>query len=119
MKNKEQIRKEIINYVEKSSKHLFLIGDNEHKVFLHDKYCISITGDRIVTIDIDKIIEWYNGNSKSVISDMIFLIPRYGSKIKSIPYYKAAKEKYNGILKSLNGISDLNQIRDSIKIRLK
>jgi hypothetical protein len=120
MKTVEQIKKEVITYLQKSSGHLFMIDQEEHKILLHDKYCISITGDIIRINDIDKTIEWYNANSKSVISDMLFLIPRYYNKeIKSIPYYKAAREKYNDILKSLEGVSDIKEIKEVIKNKLK
>lgn len=119
MKTKEQIKNEVVNYLKKSSMHLFMIGEKEHKILLHNNYCIYITGDRVRIIDIDKAIVYYRENSKSVISDMLFLIPRYYNKeIKSIPYYKAAREKYNKILKYLEGKNEVKVIEQLVSCNL-
>lgn len=118
MKTKEQIKNEVINYLKKSSMHLFMIGEKEHKILLHNDHCIYVTGDRVRIIDIDKAIGYYKENSKSVISDMLFLIPGYGSEVKSIPYYKAAREKYNKILKYLEGKNEVKVIEQLVSCNL-
>lgn len=114
MKTKEQIKIEVINYLNKCTKHLFLIGlekFEEHKILLHGNFCIYVTGDRVSVIDIDQIINMYNNNSKSVISDMLFLVPKYHyNTIKSIPYYKVARQKWNDVMAKLEGKTDKLEI---------
>lgn len=119
MKTKEQIKTEVINYLNKCTKHLFVIGKKEleeHKILLHRNFCISITGQRVWITDINKIIDNYGNNSKSVISDMIFV--SY-NKIKTIPYYKSARQKWNDVIIKLEGKTDKLEIEKIIKEAIK
>jgi len=123
MKTKEQIKTEVINYLNKCTKHLFVIGKKEleeHKILLHHNFCISITGQRVWTTDINKIIDNYGNNSKSVISDILFLVPIYPySNLKTIPYYKAARQKWSDIMLKLEGKTDKLEIEKIIKDAIK
>jgi hypothetical protein len=119
MKTKEQIKTEVINYLNKCTKHLFMIGVNEfkeHKILLHQNWCIYVTGDRIRFIDIDLVIKTYGNNSKSVISDMLFV--SYNT-IKTIPYYKSARQKWNDVIIKLEGKTDKLEIEKIIKEAIK
>lgn len=115
MKTNQQIKSEVINYLKKSSNHLFQIGNDEHKIIIHNDYYIRITGKHFVVNDINKIIEYYGNNAKNVIKHSLFLTPSYGSEIKTTPYYKSAREKYKNISEALIGKTDIKDITDTIK----
>jgi hypothetical protein len=115
MKTQEQIKQEVVNYLTKSTNHLFLIGNDEHKVILYNDYYIRITGKFVVVNDINKMIEYYVNNTKNVIKHSLFLSPSYGYNIKTIPYYKSAREKYKNINDTLIGKTDIKDITDTIR----
>jgi hypothetical protein len=115
MKTNQEIKSEVINYLKKSSNHLFQIGNDEHKIIIHNDYYIRITGKYVVVNDINKMIEYYVNNTKNVIKHSLFLSPSYGYNIKTIPYYKSAREKYKNINDALIGKTELKDITDIIK----
>lgn len=115
MKTNQQIKSEVINYLKKSSNHLFQIGNDEHKIIIHNDYYIRISGKHVFVNDINKKIEYYGNNAKNVIKHSLFLTPSYGYKIKTIPYYKSAREKYKNISEALIGKTDIKDITDTIK----
>lgn len=120
MKTTQQIKSEVVNYLKKSSNHLFQIGNDEHKIILHDNFYIRITGKNIYIENIDKVINYYESNSKNVIKNNLFLIPRYYNlDIKTIPYYKLAREKYKNIIDSIEGKTDIHEIKYIITNILK
>lgn len=93
-KNVNVFRKQVTNYLDLTSKHLFM---NYKKLFTivkidNDYYSIScdkdLTNIKFGKIDIDKQIEWYKANSKCVIKHSLFLNKKY----VSIPYFKAMRE---------------------------
>lgn len=112
MKTTEEVKKEVLNYLKKSSNHLFLIDEKEeHKVLVSGDFCIRITGNYVSITDINTTIKYYGNDSKNVIKNSLFLIPRYYNKsIKTIPNYKAARIKYNGILEAIKGKTDKSEI---------
>lgn len=115
MKNKEEIKKEILSYLKESSNHLFKIDDKEHKILFNDNLYICITGKDICISDIDRTIDIWNSDSKNVIKNSLFLTPRYYNKsIKTIPNYKDAKLKHKLISDKISGKSDKNEVRDII-----
>jgi hypothetical protein len=116
MKTKEQIKSEVLNYLTKTTGHLFTIGKSEHKILLEGDFYIIITGDSVSINNVDTMIGYYSSNTKCVIKHQLFLIPRYYNKeIKSIPNYKLAKEKYSLISESIKGKTDKNEIQKIIK----
>ena len=119
MKTKEQIKSEVLSYLKKSSIHLFTINETEHKVLIKDDYYIIISGQNISINSIDNKIEYYGQNTKCVIKNEIFLIPRYYKKdIKTIKNYKLAKDKYNQVLDEIKNKTDKKDIKESIKLIL-
>ena len=114
MKTQEQIKKEVINYLQKTSKHTFIKpkaifkwGDtnkpghyeydyNEFTYFLvmdnsekeNDGEIWSILeNDKTTSLDINYYIKYYGNNAKDVISKVLFL----NKKIKSIKSNKKVK----------------------------
>ena len=116
MKTQEQINTEVKNYLNKATKHLFLINGVEHKILIEGDFIIRITGKDVSVSEISKKIGWYGSNSKCVIKHDLFLIPRYPNKeIITIKNYKAAKELYNKISESIKGKEDANEIKNIVK----
>ena len=104
MKTTEENKSEVLDYLNKSSKHLFEINGVEHKVLVEGNFYIRITGNDISIGDIDKMISYYGLNAKCVIKHELFLNPRYYNKsIKSIKNYKFARGKYSEISKAIKG----------------
>jgi hypothetical protein len=116
MKNVEQIKTEVLNYLTKTSNHLFTIGDVEHKILLEGDFYIVINGNTVSVTDIKTMIGYYGDNTKCVIKHQLFLIPRYYNKpIKTIPNYKLAKEKYSLISEAIKDKTDKTEIQKIIK----
>jgi hypothetical protein len=116
MKTQEQIKAEVLNYLTKTTGHLFTIGRSEHKILLEGDFYIAITGNNISINNINTMISYYGNNTKCVIKHQLFLIPKYyNQEIKTIPNYKLAKQKYNLISDSIKGLKDSNEIRNIIK----
>ena len=115
MKTNEQIKSEVLNYLKKSSNHLFKIGNSEHKILLEGDFYIIITGNNISVNSIDTMMGYYRNNTKCVIKHQLFLAPRYAQDIKTIRNYKISKEKYNLISESIKGKLDRKEIQSIIK----
>jgi hypothetical protein len=116
MKNSEQIKAEVLNYLTKTSNHLFTIGDVEQKILLEGDFYIVINGSNVSVTDIKTMIGYYGNNTKCVIKHQLFLIPRYYNKpIKTIHNYKLAKEKYLLVSNSIKGKTDKNEIQKIVK----
>ena len=120
MKTTEQIKSEVLTYLNKSAKHLFTIGNDEHKLLIEGDFFIVITGKNITYIrNIDNIIKNYNTNSKCVIKHNIFLEPRYWNRtLTSIKNYKLARDKYSKISEKIKGITDAEEIKKMIKVMI-
>jgi hypothetical protein len=115
MKTTEENKSEVLNYLNKSSKHLFTINGVEHKVLVEGNFYIRITGKEISIGDIDKMISYYGSNAKCVIKHELFLNPRYYNKdIKSIPNYKFARKKFSEISEAIKGKEDRDEIKKII-----
>lgn len=115
MKTKEQIKTEVINYLNKTTNHLFLINGVEHKVLFEGDFIIRITGKHVYVIDISKNIDYHGTNTKCVIKHVLFLTPRYPCKeIKTIKNYKSARELYDKISESIKGKKDFNEIKNIV-----
>ena len=107
MKTKDEIKTQVLSYLEKASKHLFVIEKDDVKTY----YKIVVSGDNYYTIkddkmsgptNINKMIDYYGGNTKNVIKTSLFLTQKYGGKtIKSVKYTRAFREKYADIIKEL------------------
>lgn len=108
MKTKEEIKLEIINYLEKTSNHTFIKplsvykwskdgGSYEYdydnytlfKIFKIDGDYYKLENDKIKKIDIDFYLKYYENNSKNVIKHLLFL----NKKMKSIRNTKIVKNK--------------------------
>jgi hypothetical protein len=116
MKTKEQIKTEVLNYLNKSSKHLFTIGDVEHKVLVEGDFYIRITGNDVSVNSIDFYINHWDSNAKNVIKHQLFLTPRYPKmEIKTIKYYKESKLLTQKIQDSIKGKKNIEEIKSIIK----
>lgn len=116
MKNVEQIKSEVLNYLTKTTGHLFTIGKSEHKILLEGDFYIIINGNNVSVSNINTMIGYYGNNTKCVIKHQLFLIPRYyNQEIKTIPNYKLAKEKYLLVSNSIKGKTDKNEIQKIVK----
>jgi hypothetical protein len=99
--------KKIEDYLETTSKHLFLTEDGKFfkafSVKIKDKlYCITLNFDgvesnNVTIIDVERYIPRYGNNTKNVISH--FLFPPHVNRRTSISSFKAMKEKVNEIKK--------------------
>jgi hypothetical protein len=88
MKTKEELKIQIMNYLEKTSKHTFIKPLQKYningysydyddytlfKIIIKDNNYYKIENDKIKIIDIDFYIKYYNNNSKNVIKHLLFL----------------------------------------------
>ena len=107
MKTQEQIKSEVLAYLNKTSQHLFQKENGEfYNVLVDGNNLIVINGDRVSVYDINKQIEWYGNNTKCVIKHMLFL----NKKLKSIKNFKAMKERIKVIKEKITGKEDKNEI---------
>ena len=115
MKTLEQINKEVNNYLTQTQKHLFKIGDNEHKIIISDNNIIQITGKDVKVYNIDSIINSNEGSSKAALKTILFKYPllKYGKKVEAIRQYKSASEKYSKIKDIVKG-KNVQEIKDDI-----
>ena len=114
MKTTEENKAEVLNYLNKSSKHLFMIDDVEHKVLVEGDFYICITGNSVTVRNINDNISYYGSNAKCVTKHELFLNPRYYNKdIKTIKNYKLARQKYLEISEAIKG-KNKNEIQKII-----
>ena len=107
MKTAEQIKSEVVNYLNKTSIHLFVKENGDfYKVLVNGDYFIVINGDKVSTYSINDYITWYGNNTKSVIKHLLFL----DRKLKSIKNFKTMKEKMNTIKECISGKTDKVEI---------
>lgn len=114
MKTVEQINKEVNNYLTQTQKHLFKIGNDEHKIVVSGDNIIKITGKDIKVYSINSIINLNNGSSKTVLKNLLFRYPSYGKKVESIRQYKSAVEKYSKIKDVVKNKINQQEIKDDI-----
>ena len=113
MKTTEQIQKEVNNYLTQTERHLFKIGDVEHKIIISDRRIIKISGKNIQIYDIDRIIKYNGGGSKSTLKYILFRI--FNNKdIKAIRQNKDSITKYLDISNSIKGKKDDQDIKNDI-----
>ncbi len=107
MKTKEQIKTEVLNYLEQTSKHLFVKKNGElYKVFVEGNNIIVLNGDKTTIYDIDQYISWYEGNAKCVIKHILFL----NKELKSTKNFKTMKEKVSTIKEAISEKTDKTEI---------
>lgn len=115
MKTTDQNRKEVINYLTKTSKHVFIKpkatfkwGDANKpgyyeydyenstyfKVFSEDEKWFYIEDGKVKDLDIEHYIKYYDSNAMCVISHKLFL----DKKMKSIRNTKFVKSQIDQIL---------------------
>lgn len=140
MKTKEQIKTKVINYINKTSEHLFIrvepqrdskidfiINDkpeNFIRVLIERNNIIFIDGNKVTIYDIDKYITYHHEHTLNVIKHKLFLIPNYNgyttdeskrfNKNVSVKYFKRMKEQTNLIKESISGKTDPTEIKDII-----
>lgn len=120
MKTTEQIKSEVVNYLNKTSNHLFVKTNGDfYKVLVEGDNFIVIDGNKVNVYNINEHITWYGNNTKCVIKHKLFLIPSYTStpypggnlnKLKSIKNFKTMREKFSKIKESIAGKTDKNEI---------
>ncbi len=109
MKTQEQLKNEVVNYLTRTSQHLFMDTKGSfYKVFVDGDKFIVIKDEKSTVYDINNYVKWYSQNAKCTIKHMLFLIPSYSyvgsdqnnnaNKLKSIPYFKAMREKHTQLL---------------------
>lgn len=118
MKNVEQIKQEIVNYLTKTSIHTFVKpkatfkwGDSKtpgcyeydyneftyFKVIKFEDEFFKLENDKLTKIDIDNYIKYYGSNAKCVLSQNLFL----DKKMKSVKSNKYHLEEIKNILESI------------------
>lgn len=104
---REQMEKRVMNYLMKSSKHLFLVNDKFYNVMItkvSDDKWVRITvrwKDDKVDVSVRPIVisnEPYHTTDLANMQNNIF--PKWESR-QSIPFFKEAKEKMFEVLKSV------------------
>ena len=107
MKTTEQIKSEGLNYLNKTSIHLFVKENGEfYKVLVEGDNFIIINGDKSHVYNINDYITWYGVNTKSVIKHVIFL----GKKLKSIKNFKSIKEVHSKVKEAIDEKTDKIEI---------
>ncbi len=112
MKTQEQIKTEVVNYLTKTSQHLFVDTKGSfYKIFIDGDKFIVIKDDKTAVYDINNYVKWYAQHAKCVVKHLLFLIPSYSyvgsekdnntNKLKSIPYFKAMRDKHSEILEEM------------------
>lgn len=106
-KTTEQIKSEVVNYLNKTSIHLFVKENGDFfKVLVEGNNFIVINGDKATTYNIDEQVNWYGVNAKCVIKHMLFL----NRKLKSIRSFKTIEEKFTKIKEDISGKTDKAEI---------
>jgi len=128
MKTTEQIKSEVINYLTKTSNHLFQTTKEEfYKVLVEGDNYIVINGDKVSVTNVNDMISYYGNNTKCVIKHQLFLIPSYTSlnypatnsnKLKSIKNFKTMREKFNKISEAISGKTDKTEIKNIVTNKL-
>ncbi len=99
--NKEQSRKEVIDYLERTSQHIFETEDGKYQTVVKiENNFYSYVDGKLTRIDYEKDVDWYGGNAKNVIKHKIFLYPNalgFGKegKMKAVRYNKYLRELVN------------------------
>ena len=117
MKTTEQIKSEVVKYLNETSKHLFVTAKDEiYKIIVEGDNFIVINGDKVNVYSINDYVSWYGNNAKCVIKHNLFLIPSYTypdgnvNKIKSIKNFKTMREKISKIKETISGKTDKAEI---------
>lgn len=107
MKTTEQIKSEVVSYLNNTSKHLFTNEKGEFfRVIVEGNRFIVIDGTRVTIYYIDDTISVYESNTKCVIKHRLFL----NRKFKSIKNFKTMKEKISIIKEAISGKTDRTEI---------
>ena len=97
MKTKEEMRNEVVNYLENVSKHIFMTKDGKYQTVVkkgNEHYAYK--DGNLVKINPSTYIESYGSNAKNVISHVLFPQHEYDStwgyskdsKLRSVRYTK-------------------------------
>lgn len=85
MKTTEQIKSEVINYLNKTSQHTFINKKGDfYKILLEGDFYIVINGDKVTVNKVDDSIRYHDVNTKCVIKQSLFLIPSLSSIFNAI-----------------------------------
>ena len=116
MKTTEQIKQEIVNYLTKTSQHIFVKPKANYKwsqtgsqyeydyneftyfkvIKVEDEF-FKLENSKLTKIDIDHYIKYYGNNAKCVLSQSLFL----DKKMKSVKSNKYHLEEIKNILESI------------------
>lgn len=73
-KTNQQIKTEVVNYLTKTSNHLFIKPNGEYfKIEIKDSSFYKNENGKEEIINIDNSINWYSENTKCVIKHQLFL----------------------------------------------
>lgn len=91
MKTTADYKKELVNYLTKTSKHLYQTESGHYFVtILQDNTLVVLDSNGGVRkYNIDSFVEYYKEHSKSIMKQSLFL----GKKTKTVRRYKALREK--------------------------
>lgn len=106
---KTNVEQEVLNYLNKTAKHLFITDSGDFYKILNYKdkedgklkiaiFSFSGVNVQITTLGLEYYINEYGGNAKNVIKNMIFT--DY-TNVTSIPNFKLMKEKMAEVQKKL------------------
>ena len=125
MKTTEQIKTEVVKYLNETSKHLFVTTKEEfYKVLVEGDNYIVINGEKVSVTNVNDMISYYGNNTRCVIKHQLFLIPSYTypegnvNKLKSIKNFKTMREKFNKISESFSGKTDKSEIKNILTNKL-
>ena len=113
MKTTEQIKSEVVNYIEKTSKHLFVKenGDFQKAIIINNNIIIfsikkDLSDGKFDIYQLDDQIKYYTNNTKCVLKHRIFL----NKKLKSIRNFKTINDKLSKIKEVILDRTDRSEI---------
>ncbi len=107
MKTTEQIKSEVVSYLNKTAKHLFVKENGEfYNVIVEGDNFILINGDKVTVYNVNDYVTWYGVNAKNTIKHILFL----NRKLKSIKNFKVMRDKVSSIKEAVAGKTDKAEI---------
>lgn len=108
MKTQEQLKLEVVSYLNKTSNHLFTRENGDlYKVIVEGDNFIVMDGDKVTVYSINDYIGWYGiNNVKCAIKHRLFL----NKNLKCIKNFKSMKGKVSKIKESISGKTDKVEI---------
>jgi hypothetical protein len=118
-KTTDQIKTEVLNYLNKTSNHLFINEKGKtQRIIVEGNFLIIIqkseTETKTNVYNIDDYIKWNGVNTKNVLKTSVIFYQYYNGKMKSIKYNKEMKEDTNRIKSLISGKLTKDEIVSSL-----